>query len=178
MRQRRSVSNMRRGFLAVALILLSLVSHAAAAGSLPSITAAGGAAAVAGGIAWSLAGRRRSLSSLIAILFAGQLLIHASVVALGHHGIGYVPDLRMLVAHLIAAGFAAALFVRGEQIVAAWVRAATRILGAGNLSLPLVASKSSHTIHSPHLAFLVELGHEHSVSRRGPPATLGAPAFA
>ena len=178
MRQRRSVSNMRRGFLAVALILLSLVSHAAAANSLPSMTAVLGGGAVAAGIAWSLAGRRRSLSALIAVMFAGQLLIHASVVALGHHGIGYVPNGRMLLAHLIAAGVAAALFARGEQIVATWMRAASRILGVPNLSLPVVTPRLAITVPSTRPAFLVESMNDCSVSRRGPPAMFGAPTFA
>lgn len=178
MPKRCSISSARRAVFAGVLILLSLVSHAAAANSLPSMTAVFGGAAVAGGIAWSLAGRRRSLFSLIAIMFAGQLLIHASVVALGHHGVGYAPNGPMLLAHLIAAGFAAALFAWGEQIVATWMRAASRILGVPNLSLPAVAPTLAMTVLSPRPAFLVESMHECSVSRRGPPVMFGAPTFA
>ena len=178
MRERRQVSSARRVVFASVLILLSLVSHAAAANSLPSTTALGGGAAVAGGIAWSLTGQRRSLSSLIVIVFAGQLLIHAAVVALGHHGVGYVPSGRMLLAHLVAAGIASALFSQGERIVATWIRAASRVLGVTVLRLPAVAQKAKQTLPSPRPAFLVESMHDYTVSRRGPPLMVGAPTFA
>ena len=178
MRERTSASCPRRVLLASALVLLSLISHAAAAGSLPSVSALFGGAAVAGGIAWSVAGRRRSLPVLILVLVAGQLLIHTSVVALGHHGVGYLPEWEMLLAHLVAAVIAAALFSGGERIVAAWVRAAARVLGGPRLVVPSIATRSTHGVPQGHSSLGVTSMLLHVCPRRGPPVVPGAPTFA
>ncbi len=175
---RKSQSSLRRVVLATVLLVLSLAAHAAAAGSLPGLTALLGGAVVAGGLAWSLAGRRRSVTSLVGILFAGQMLIHAAIVALGHHGVGYLPDLSMTTAHLMAAGIAAVLFARGEQIVSLWVRAAARLLGVPSLSFPGIPSTSKRDL--PHITpvFSRSSFDVHARSRRGPPSPVGAPTFA
>lgn len=178
MRARKSPSDPRRILLAAVLVVLSLVAHAAAAGSLPGVTAIIGGAVVAGVLAWSLAGRRRSLTSLAAILFAGQLLMHAVVVALGHHGVGYLPNLQMTSAHLAAAGLAAVLFVRGERIVEAWVRATARVLGAPRLLMPRVPSRSAIVVPLTDPQFSRTSFDVHACSRRGPPRLIGAPTFA
>lgn len=178
MLRRKSQSDLRRILLAAVLVVLSLVAHAAAAGSLPGVTAIIGGAIVAGALAWSLAGRRRSVTSLVTILFAGQLLMHAVVVALGHHGVGYLPDLAMTMAHLVAAGITAVLFARGEQIVSVWVRAAARLLGTPSLSCPGILSTSSRDL--PHTVpdFSLTTFDVHARSLRGPPSLVGAPTFA
>ena len=178
MQGRPSASIMRRALLAGALVLLSLIAHAAAADSLPSLAALLGGAAVAGGIAWSVAGHRRSLSSLILILFAGQLLIHASVVALGHHGVGYLPDTRMVFAHLVAAIVAAVLFAWGERIAAKWVRAAARVLGGPRLVLPSITASTIIPVPRGHASLTVASILLHLSPRRGPPVLMGAPTFA
>jgi hypothetical protein len=176
--RRTSQSDLRRILLAAVLVVLSLVAHAAAAGSLPGVTAIIGGAIVAGVLAWSLAGRRRSVTSLVGILFAGQLLMHAVVVALGHHGVGYLPDLSMTLAHLVAAGIAAVMFARGEQIVSVWVRAAARLLGAPSLSFPGIPSTSSRDLPHTTPVFSHSSFDVHARSRRGPPNLTGALTFA
>ena len=158
--------------------MLSLAAHSAAAGSLPRTTAIVGGAVVAGVLAWALAGRRRSVTSLIAILFAGQLLIHAVTVALGHHGVSYLPDLQMTLAHFAAAGVAAVLFVRGEQIAATWARAAARLLGAPSLLIPSIPSTSSRDLPHTIPVFSHSSFDVHARSRRGPPNLTGALTFA
>lgn len=178
MRKRESAPCLRRTIVASALILLSLISHAAAAGSLPSASALLGGAAVAGGIAWSVASRRRSLSVLILVLVAGQLLIHTSVVALGHHGVGYLPEGEMLLAHLVSAVIAAALLSFGERIVASWVRAASRVLGGPCLTLPSISTRSTHVVPQEHSSRVVTSILLHACPRRGPPVVPGAPTFA
>ena len=178
MRGGQSASSLRRGSLAAVLVLLSLLSHAAAADSLPSLSALLGGAAVAGGIAWSVAGRRRSLSFLILVLFAGQLLIHASLVALGHHGVGYLPDGRMLLAHLTAAVLAAGLFAWGELIVDAWARATARVLGGPRLLLPSISTITTNGSPEPYPSLFVESILLHVCPRRGPPVISGAPTIA
>lgn len=178
MSARKSTSDLRRVLLAGVLVLLSLVAHAAAAGSLPRLSAVIGGAVVAGVLAWSAAGRRRSVASLVAILFAGQLLIHAVTVALGHHGVSYLPDVRMAMAHLAAAGIAAVLFVRGEHIVSVWIRAAARLLGASSLLVPRLPSTPAGSIPQSRTAFAHTAFGVHACSRRGPPSPVGALTFA
>lgn len=178
MRGRQPTSGLRRASLAGALVLVSLISHAAAAGSLPSLPAFVGGSAVAGGIAWSLAARRRSLSFLILVLFAGQLLVHASFVALGHHGVGYLPDHWMLVAHCLAAVLAATLFAWGEQLVANWVRSAARALGGPRLALPSIPMRPTNDVPKGHPSYAVASMLLHVCPRRGPPLPSGAPTFA
>lgn len=158
--------------------MLSLAAHSAAAGSLPRTTAFVGGAVVAVVLAWSLAGRRRSVASLLAILFAGQLLIHAVTVALGHHGVSYLPDLQMTLAHFAAAGVAAVLFVRGEQIAATWARAAARLLGAPSLLIPSIPSTTPGSLAQDRPVFALASFDVHACSRRGPPSPVGAPTFA
>ena len=160
------------------LVVLTLTGHSAAAGSLPRSTAIVGGAVVAVVLAWALAGRRRSVTSLIAILFAGQLLMHSVMVALGHHGVSYLPDLQMTLAHFAAAGVAAALFVRGEQIAATWARAAARLLGAPSLLIPSIPSTATGSLAQDRPVFAHTSFDVHACSRRGPPSHVGAPTFA
>lgn len=176
MRAQNTSPTTRRSALAGVLVLLSLIAHAAAAGSLPSGPAILGAAVVAGAIAWSLAGQRRSVPALVAVLFAGQLLVHAVVVALGHHGVSYLPDLQMTTAHLVAAGVAAVMFARAEQIAAAWARAAARLLGVGELPALAIASPVALIVDRQRsVADSVDMN---VASWRGPPAAPGALTFA
>ena len=176
MRARKQASSTRRSALAGVLVLLSLIAHASAAGSLPNGPAILGSTLVAGAIAWSIAGTRRSRATLIAILFTGQLLVHAVIVALGHHGVSYLPDSRMTTAHLVAAGIAAVLFSRAEQIAAAWARAAARLLGVGELPALAIASPVGLVVARRH--FVAESTDMNVASWRGPPIASGALTFA
>ena len=170
--------NARRGALAAVLILLSLVAHAATAGSMPQAEAILGGGVVAGALAWALAGSRRSMTSLLLILFAGQLLIHAVVVAFGHHGVGYLPGVPMTLAHLAAAGVAAVLFAHGEKLVATWRRASARILGAPRLVVCQIPSRPAGVLLRARSSLFAHAGHVDIHPNRGPPAGFGAPTFA
>lgn len=173
-----TVSNTRRGALAAVLILLSLIAHAAAAGSMPQAEAILGGAVVAGALAWSLAGSRRSMTSLVLILFAGQLLIHAVVVALGHHGVAYLPGVLMTLAHLAAGGVAALLFAHGEKLVATWRRASAWILGAPRLVACAIPSRPAGVLLRARPLLFADVGHVDVHPNRGPPTSFGAPTFA
>ena len=174
---RRSASNARRKALVATLVLLSLVTHTASAGSLPNPAAVLGGVAVAGAIAWALLDKRRSFLWLAAVMFGGQLLMHTVVVALGHHGVSYLPDFQMMLGHLLAAAVAAALFANGEQLAARWARSAARILGV--LPPPtIVVDPLGRCMHVYDFARTrlesVDIGIH---PRRGPPFAVGAPAF-
>ena len=135
-----------------------------------------GVGVVAVAFAWAVLGRRRSFVSLMGILFAGQLLMHTITVAVGHHGVAYLPDQQMMVAHLLAAILAAVIFAHGEQIAAAWARAAGRLLGVPRLPIAEIPSQSVLPTYYRTRDFE---GFDGSpCSRRGPPIVNGVPTFA
>lgn len=176
MRRESTASNVRRSALACVLLLLTLTAHAVAAGSLPSLTAIAGATLIAGALAWAVAARRRSSLSLVVILFSGQLLIHVSLVALGHHGVSYLPDQRMLLAHLLAAVGAAVIFAHSEQIAVTWTRAARRLLGVPQL--PTVEIPTREALRTQYRLHATDVFDGTPCSRRGPPALNGVLTFA
>lgn len=140
----------RRLALAGVLLLVSVVAHAAAAGSLPAITGLLGAAAVATALAFAVADRRRSALWLFGYLLAGQALLHVVMSAMGHHAFALVPDTQMLAAHIAAAGVAVVLFAKSETLAMRWMAAARRILGAPELALPeLDAHRSASLYREP-----------------------------
>lgn len=176
MRTKKSVRDARRGVLAVVLVLLSLAAHSAAAGSLPTLSAVLAGTAVAGAIAWAVLGQRRSFTSLAVILFAGQLLMHAVTVAVGHHGVSYLPDQRMLIAHLLAAVIVAGIFAHGEHIVETWIRAACRLLGV--VSLPALEFTRPRLARLDYRLSSIASIAGNPCLRRGPPLALGGTTFA
>lgn len=167
---------MRSALLALGLMVLSLVSHSAAAGSLPGTSALLAGFGVALGLSYALGSRRRSFGWLVGYLMAGQLLMHVTIVAVGHHGVSFLPDVGMLVAHVIAAVAAAGMFAFGEAAIARWVRAAARMLGVRELFLPNV-ELSTHraNAHSGSLVNSRDVGS--SISYRGPPASMWVPTY-
>jgi hypothetical protein len=133
----------RRVALAFALLLVSVLGHSAAAGSLPALTGLLGAAAVSTALAFAVADRRRSALWLFGYLLAGQVLLHVVMSAMGHHAFALIPDTPMLAAHIAAAGVAAVLFAKSEALAMRWMAAARRILGAPALVLPEVQAEAS-----------------------------------
>lgn len=126
----------RRFGLGFTLVLLSVVAHSAAAGSLPSLPGLLGAVLVATALAFALGDRRRSAGQMFVLLLGGQVLLHLVMSAMGHHTFALVPDSQMLVAHIGAAAVAAILFAKSEALAMRWWTAARRILGAPELVLP------------------------------------------
>ncbi len=158
------------------LVLLSLIAHAAAAGSFPGGSALLGGIVVATALAWPVSARRRSVAWLAGYLLVGQLLIHVSMVALGHHEVSYLPEGAMVATHAGVALVAALLFARSEQIVQAWVRAAARLLGAP--CLPRLPIPGSSVVRSADPVVGSDPFVTVSMLRRGPPLPIGAPTFA
>ena len=133
----------RRVALAGVLLLVTVLGHSAAAGSLPTMTGLLGAAAVSAALAFAVADRRRSAPWLFGYLLAGQVLLHVVMSAMGHHAFALIPDTQMLAAHIAAAGVAAVLFAKSEELAMRWMAAARRILGAPALVLPEVQAEAS-----------------------------------
>jgi len=161
----------RRIALAGTLLLVSVLGHSAAAGSLPALPGLLGALAVSTALAFAVADQRRSALWLFGYLLAGQLLLHTVMSAMGHHAFALVPDASMLTAHAAAAGIAAVLFAKSETIALAWWRAAHRYLGAPELRLPalsvatIIPAWRKPAFFDPGSAFSV-------ASWRGPPVLL------
>lgn len=158
----------RRLSLTVLLVLLSVIAHSAAAGSLPALPGLLGATAVAAALSFAVADRRRSARWLFGYLLAAQLLLHLVMAAMGHHAFALLPDSRMLGAHIAAAAVAATLFARSEALVLRWWTAARRMLGAPALTLPRLSVLSSvpaawQTVPSSSIFELSASG------QRGPP---------
>lgn len=168
---------LRRWALAGVLVMLSIISHSSAAGSLPDSMGLIAGVVLATALACAVGQRRRSFLWLLSYLFAGQMLIHLVMVATGHHGVSYLPDASMLTAHFLAALVAAVVFARGEQLAAAWARSARRLLGAPAVDSGLIPEhlppRSLHTA-APIKPLFVHLD---CAPRRGPPVEIGAPTF-
>jgi hypothetical protein len=168
---------LRRWALSCVLVMLSIISHSSAAGSLPDSTGFLAGLLLATALAFAVAQHRRSLLWLLSYFFAGQMLIHVVMVAAGHHGVSYLPDASMLMAHFLAALIAAAVFARGEQLAAAWARSARRLLGAPSVDSGLIPERlapRSLLASAPVDPMVVYLD---CASRRGPPVEIGAPTF-
>jgi hypothetical protein len=161
----------RRVGLAFTLLLVSVLGHSAAAGSLPALPGLLGALAVSTALAFAVADRRRSAVWLFGYLLAGQLLLHTVMSAMGHHAFALVPDTSMLVAHVLAAVIAAVFFAKSETMALAWWRAAHRYLGTPRLRLPAL-SVAAIVPALRELAFFNPSTRFSVASWRGPPARI------
>ena len=155
------------------LFLLSVIAHAAAAGSLPGGVSMVAAAGVAVALSFSLGSRRRTFLGLVGYLVAGQLLIHVTLVAVAHHGVSFVPSGQMTVAHVVAAVMAAGVFAHGEAIAARWVRAASRLLGTPDLAVVCTSYRRALAVFGDR-GLLMPRHERNSISLRGPPTFSGS----
>ena len=161
----------RRIAFASTLLLVSVLGHSAAAGSLPALPGLVGALAVSTALAFAVADKQRSALWLFGYLLAGQMLLHTVMSAMGHHAFALVPDASMLAAHVAAAGIAAILFAKSEALVLAWWRATHRYLGVPHLRLPVLSVDSILPFwREPELPDV--LARFSAASWRGPPALL------
>jgi hypothetical protein len=189
-------------FASVAVVL-SLVGHVAAGGRSPGTGTVLVLTAICVLPAIWLTSRRRRLPSLVAALAVGQLGLHHAFMALsgtsachasggGHqHGAvaisctgmpGMAPTGEgshvapaMLLAHALATVALAALLAHGERVVwelRAWLRTVIPLPPGAPSAKAATHAGSATTWVSP-LRWRAAAG---SVSRRGPPGTVAAPA--
>ena len=161
----------RRAALAGVLLLVTVLGHSAAAGSLPAATGLLGAAAASTALAFAVADRRRSAPWLFGYLLAGQVLLHGVMSAMGHHAFALIPDTQMLAAHIAAAGAAAVLFAQSEVLAMRWMAAARRILGAPELTVTEVQAEVSAPVHREPLPWRGVLCLQ-AASGRAPPVSI------
>ena len=168
MAQRRA----RVALTASALLLLTISGHTAGGGSVDLL----GLALVAGlslGLALSTRATALSLPRLLAVLVAGQALLHVVLTfATGHaaHGSGDLPVTAMVAGHGLAALLAAVLIRHADDLVARWLAFVSTMVGAPARLVATAPGCAAPAI-SPvsdaraHLTVLL-----HQVVRRGPPA--------
>lgn len=149
---------------------LAVAAHGAAAGAVPSGTAAvllAVLAATVGGLATTIR-RTADVRVLIGLLASSQFVGHVMLGAAGHsHGEATSPGPAMLVAHAIAVVLGAILIAAGDQLccaVSRVVEVSTRSVVAPIPSWPVVVAGADQPLRS---ALLLAA----SVSHRGPPVS-------
>lgn len=188
---------LRGGVAATVATLLAATSHTIAGGPAPAVLLIALMAALLTPVASVIAGPRASLPRLAAAVLASQVAFHAAFQLLGsptgHHlaatahvhthghldpsmiaGAGAAPEgAGMYVAHAVAALLTTALLWRGERVVRAIAGAVIALL------------RRTHTPRAPHPAGRAPVRPTpspagapaillSSLSRRGPPAVVGA----
>jgi hypothetical protein len=173
---RASQRTARAALVAGALTLLTLAGHTAGGGRVDLVGLAL-VSLLSVGLAVATTARPPSLTRLLAVLLAGQALLHLVLTfAAGHeaHGTTHLPTTAMVGAHVLA-GVAAALLVRhADGLLARWADFVTAVIGPQVRPAlePLESASTSVTSAARSLLQLDVLLHQ--VVRRGPPAGMHA----
>ena len=157
---------LRGTVLGAMVFLLTLLGHTAGGGSLPGLTGGVVTMVLALALGMAVAGRRRGLPALIALLILGQALMHL-VLSVTTHAHAETTS-AMLVGHLVAAVLAAAVVDRGEQIAARWLAYLAQAIGGLDVVLvqpARLAPARSRAIRVDRSGACIV----HHVVRRGPP---------
>jgi hypothetical protein len=162
----------RAALVAGALALLTLAGHTAGGGRIDPLGLAL-VSLLSVGLAVATSAGRSSLPRLLALLVAGQALLHLVLTfTAGHaaHSAGHPSTAAMVGGHVLAAGAAAVLVSHADGLLARWIAFVSAVIGprvrpalqpAGAAPAPIAPVP-----HSPsHLNALL-----HQVVRRGPPA--------
>jgi hypothetical protein len=175
-RHRAALSATRGSLLAVTSATLSVTAHVLADGELsdPALTVL--LTGLIGWIATALAGKARGPVATLALLGAGQVVMHLVLVTLAGHDMYGMPGraggLTMLAAHAIATLLTALLLAKADAMLLAVLSAVRAILPWLLPALPVPAAAPvampARTDVPPHLVG-VDLRRIHG--RRGPPVT-------
>lgn len=164
----------RRLAVALAVVMLSLLGHAAADGAMPSPVGLLLAVLVGLGLA-SGTRARMPLAQLTAVVLGGQALMHLLFAVSGDcgpHGsgsAGLVPSGSMLAGHLVASIAVIGLLRHGDRVLLAWTTLLTSALGVlveDSCLVPCAAGSCPGD--EPSHVRLARLAHA-PLSRRGPP---------
>ncbi|MGP3937690.1 MFS transporter [Nonomuraea sp. KM88] len=170
----------RTTVFAVVCLGLGVAAHVLGGAPVPAPAAAGGLA-VALVAAYALAGRERSITVILPLLAALQVVMHVlfsmSHAATphqpaGHLHSGLVPDLGMLVAHGWAVAMTALWLARGEA--ALWSLLRRLVVRLLVIWLPPLTTPFSTPLWTAEPRELRPAVLRHVVSRRGPPRVVAA----
>lgn len=176
MDHRASQRTARATLVAGALAVLTLAGHTAGGGGVDTLGLTL-VALLSVGLAVATTVGRSSLPRLLAVMVAGQALLHLVLTfTAGHaaHSAPHVSTTGMVGAHVLA-GVAAALLVRhADGVMARWVAFVTAVVGP-RVRPAVAAPGSTSTAVAPAARSLLRLDVLlHQVVRRGPPAGMHA----
>lgn len=171
MRSRQAPNALRAGAIAAALLLLTLIAHAAAEGDIPGALGLTLAGTLAVAFALPAATKTFSVSRLFAFFLGGQFLLHAVLAFSGGHGnhATWLPDASMAASHALAAVLVTAIALHFDRALAVARRMRAILLGAVfEPAIPFLEVKRSAVYRwvPSNISFLVRASH----LWRGPPA--------
>ncbi|WP_344858106.1 hypothetical protein [Amycolatopsis ultiminotia] len=160
--------------LAVSSASLAVTAHAVADGGLPDTALTLLLTALFGWTATALAGRARGPLATIAVLGAGQLVMHLVLTTLSGHEHGAAagrPDgWTMTAAHAIATLVTALLLARADAMLLSVLRVLRAILPALTRPLPVRSAAGAPLPSRPAAAAtLLQIDLRRVRRRRGPP---------
>lgn len=159
---------LRSGAAAALAVVVAVLAHGGAGGSV-DLAGAGWVFAALAGPSWWLAGRERGWTVLAVAQLAGQQVAHTALTGPdpSHVG-GLLPMDLMLHAHLAAAALCALWLRWGERRAWSAVRAVVRtvLLAVAGLRVPPAPAPPRPTSEVPVRPVLLL---RHAVARRGPP---------
>ena len=174
-RHRGALAAVRGGLLALSSASLAVTAHAAADGGLPDPALTLLLTGLLGWTATALADRARGRLGTIAVLGAGQLVMHLVLTTLGGHdpsGAATAPDgWAMTAAHAAATVLTALVLARADAMLLAVLRAVRMILPLLVPPLPVPVGAPLVARRRPDNAVpRTQLELRRVRCRRGPPA--------
>lgn len=159
----------RAALIGAALVVLTLVGHAAGHGAL-DIVGVGVVSLLAIGFGAALSARRLTPRLVLGVLLAGQLLLHVvlTFTSAHHAGASSISTPFMVAGHVVAAVVATGVVLQADALVRAWRRFLTSVLGGAARTTHRPAGQATPVVPAArawgHLPVLL-----HIVVRRGPP---------
>lgn len=169
----REVQRKARAVLtAGALLLLTISGHTAGGGNVDVLGLAL-VAVLAVGLAISTTSSSLSLPRLLAVLVAGQVLLHLVLTfTAGHaaHGAITLPFTAMVAGHVVAALIAALVVRQADALVARWIAFVSTVLAPPSFPAVMVPGAPAAVIAAADRSLVHLDALLHQVVRRGPPA--------
>ena len=162
---------MRGAALGVAAVLITILGHSAGHGELPEPGLLLLLLPLAVALGALVAQKRRSGAWVLGFVLALQVLFHLLLTIAaghGHHG-SFLPDVPMLVSHLIAAGAVAVVLTHGDALIHRWIAFWNALaIELGWIPAPQAVAAAPVFIE-PTLVTSSALAH--AIARRGPPTS-------
>jgi hypothetical protein len=162
----------RAALTASALAVLTVAGHTAGGGSV-DVLGLSLVVVLSFGLGMATSARSPRLPQLLAVLVAGQGLLHLVLTFTtghsGHEG-GGLPASAMVGGHLIAAAVAAVAIRHADRLLDRWAVLVSTVLGSGTLRTIVPRDASAAVLARPALPLTELASLLHQVVRRGPPA--------
>jgi hypothetical protein len=158
--------------VASALIILTLAGHTAGQGEISAISLLL-ISPLALGMSIATTARRLTWPTLLAVLLAGQALLHVVMTFAAPHAHGTSAaegsGMAMIVGHAVAALIAAVLVMHADALISRWADYLCAFIGGRPIAalspfgLPATSLDIDHSPHDPRESL------RHGLVRRGPP---------